>query len=363
MKRPVVLVLGPKREEGGSVAASLALLFSSALDHEFRLAHFRVADCGARRLLQPLLLAATILFRGAAIAHFNTTARGRAAWRDLALLAVAKLCGARVVYQLPGGGPPQRLFRGNRLVTGLLRFTLRLPDVIVVPAQIDLRTYRKFVPRQPVVVIPQCIDRKPYATTRVRTHTGGALRLLYCGKLARDRGLFETLQALKLAHAAGTPANLVIAGSGPDEAALRQLARALGLIGRVAFIGAAYGDKKVKLLSESDALVFAAHGGPMPRVLLEGMAAGATVIATRVGAAPDVIIDGVHGLFVSPHNPLAIAQAVQRLAGNRELLARFGEACRRRIAGSYSTTRLADELGRLYAELCDRRSVKVLTRS
>ena len=90
--------------------------------------------------------------------------------------------------------------------------------------------------------------------------------------------------------------------------------------------------------------------------------AGDAAIVTRVGAVPDVVVDGVHGLFVPPHNPLAIARAIARLAADRGLLARMSEACRRRIAGSYSLERLAADFRRLYFELCAGRDARALIR-
>jgi glycosyltransferase involved in cell wall biosynthesis len=78
---------------------------------------------------------------------------------------------------------------------------------------------------------------------------------------------------------------------------------------------------------------------------------------------PDVVVDGAHGYFVRPHNPHEIAHAIGRLAADRGLLARMSEACRRRIAGSYSLERLASDFRRLYFELCAGRDARALIRS
>lgn len=373
MKRPVALVLGPHREAVSGVSTHVNLLLASPLSEDFRLVHFQVGSEGRsegpltralRLAVSPFSLAASILLRNAAIVHLNTSLNPRAYWRDLVYLAVAKLCGARVVYQVHGGALPQVFFRGNRLLDGLLRGALKLADAVVVLARIELRAYRKFVPGLQVVALPNAIDHTPYASLgRTRPAPGTPLRLVYVGRLAREKGLLETLQALKLAHTQGVPVQLAIAGSGPDEAKLRQLAHGLRLSGDVAFIGPVFGAAKARLLAGADAMVLASHSEGLPYALLEGMAAGAAVIATRVGAMPDVVVEGVHGYFVPPHNPIAIARAIIRLAQDRELLARMSEACRRRIAGSYSIERLAGDFRKLYAELCAGRHAGALTRS
>ncbi len=373
MKRPVALVLGPHREAVSGVSTHLNFLFGSQLSEAFSLGHFQVGSEGRREsgvgralrlAVSPLALMGAILARGAAIVHLNTSLNARAWWRDLAYLIVAKLCGARVIYQVHGGALPQRFFGRSRLLTALLRGVLQLPDAIVVLAQIELRAYRRFVPGQYVTVIPNGINPGPYvAPRRAPPETAAPLRLLYIGRLAREKGLYETLQGLKLAHGSGVAANLVIAGSGPEEQGLRRLAHELGLAGRIAFIGPMFGEKKARLLAESDVLVLPSYAEGMPYALLEGMAAGAAVIATRVGAIPDIMVEGMHGLFVPPHNPLAIARAIRKLAGDRSLLARMSDASRRRVAASYSVDRLAQEFLSLYSGLCAGRPAKALGRS
>ena len=373
MTKPVVLVLGPHLDAVSGVSTHLNFLFGSRLAEEFALCHFQVGSEGRnesgigralRLAVSPLALAGAILARGAAIVHLNTSLNARAWWRDLAYLIVAKLFGARVIYQVHGGALPQHFFGRSRLLTSLLRGALQLPDAIVVLAQIELRAYRRFVPGQYVTVIPNGIDPGPYgARRRARVEPAAPLRLVYIGRLAREKGLYETLQGLRLALGSGAAANLVIAGSGPEERGLKRLARELGMGGQVAFIGPIFGGKKARLLAESDVLVLASYAEGMPYALLEGMAAGAAVVATRVGAIPDMMVEGMHGMFVPPHNPLAIARAIRKLAGDRDLLARMSDACRRRIAASYSVDRLAQEFLGLYSGLCAGRPAKALSRS
>jgi glycosyltransferase involved in cell wall biosynthesis len=321
--------------------------------------HFQVGSEGrtesawrrfARLLVSPFCLAAVILARGATTVHVNTSLNVRAYWRDLAYLIVAKLCGARVVYQVHGGALPQQFCRGSRAFGAFLRWTLRLPDALVVLAQSELKAYRGFVPGSPVVVLPNAIDCSPYAALAcARPGAIAELRLTYIGRLSREKGLYELLQGLKLAQARGAPARLQIAGSGPEEARLRDTVRELGLVENVSFAGPVFGAEKMELLAGADALALPSYSEGLPYALLEAMAAGAPVIVTRVGAIPDVVVEGVHGLFVPPRDPVAIARAIVKLASDRDLLARMSEACRRRIAGSYSIERLSGELRRLYA--------------
>jgi len=362
MNRPVAILLGPHREAWSGVSTHLNLLFGSRLADEFSLVHFQVGSEGRtegacarllRLLVSPFCLALTILTRRAAMVHLNTSLNAGAYWRDLAYLVVARLCGVRVLYQVHGGALPQQFFARSRVLTAFLRRTLQMPDAIVVLAQAELKAYRQFVPRQQVLACPNGIDCADYAKfVRVRSATAAPLKLVYLGRLVREKGLYDALQGLKLAHARGASAQIVVVGSGPEEARLRRFAQELGLAADVCFVKPAFGESKIKLLSDADVLILASYSEGLPYALLEAMAAGTPAITTCVGGIPDVVTDGVHGLLVPPRDPEAIARAIGTLDADRDLLARMSAACRSRIAGRYSLERLAAELRRLYAAMC-----------
>ena len=372
VNRPVVILLGPDLEAVSGVSMHVNLLLSSPLAQEFRLVHFQVGREGrnegalaraARLLISPFLLAATIVVRRAAIVHINTSLNPRAYWRDLLYLIVARLCGASVLYQVHGGALPHDFFRGSRVLTAWLRMTLRLPDVIVVLSQEELRAYRGFVPGQHVLALPNSVDCTLYAALeRSPPAPGEPLQLLYIGRLAREKGLYETLEALRLANTRGTRTRLILAGSGPDEPGLRQRVSELGLERQVSFAGTVFGERKLELLRSADVLVLASYGEGLPYALLECMAAGVAVIATRVGAIPDVVLNGTHGLLVPCRDPEAISRAVATLASDRDLLTRMGAACRHRVATAYSLEPMSEEFCRLYFVVRGAKRVKTMTR-
>jgi glycosyltransferase involved in cell wall biosynthesis len=363
VNRPVVLILGPHRAAVSGVSTHLNLLLGSSLAEDYEMVHFQVGSEGrkenvlmrlVRLLVAPFALFAAIVFRHASIVHINTSLNPRAYWRDLAFLWVAKLLRARVVYQVHGGALPQHFFEKSRLLTAFLRWTLNTPDVVVVLAQVELDAYRRFVPQQHVALMPNGIDCRPYAQVPiVRSRNDYPLRLLYIGRLAREKGLYETFQGLRLAHELGIDARLVVAGAGPEEQRLRRYAQALGIAGRITFAGPVFGEDKVKLFAGADVMLLPSYSEGLPYALLEAMAAGIPVIATPVGAIPDVVAHGTHGYLVPVRDGKAIAEAIAGLGANREQLSWMSRACRRRIRAAYDIERLAREFSHRYAELCD----------
>jgi glycosyltransferase involved in cell wall biosynthesis len=185
------------------------------------------------------------------------------------------------------------------------------------------------------------------------------LRAIYIGRLAPRKGLDEILDAFSLLKGKNV-ARLVIAGSGPDEAALKARVRNLGLEESVSFAGPAYGEHKARLLSESDLLLLPSYSEGLPYALLEAMAAGVVPVVTRVGAIPDVVEEGVHGTFVPLREADPIAGAIAALASDRERLARMSAACRQRVGAGYSIERLAAGFAALYSQLCAARAPRTV---
>jgi glycosyltransferase involved in cell wall biosynthesis len=364
-ERHAVLILGPSLSAISGVTTHVNSLLKSPLRAAFSLAHFQVGSEGrsesvpgrlARFLLSPFALAAAIVRRDIALVHINTSLNAKAYWRDLAYLVMAKLCGARVVLQKHGGS--LREFSGGGLFAAFVRATLRLADAIVVLSRAELAEYRERLPGKNVLLLPNGIDLGALPE-RAILPSRGPVRAIYIGRLAPRKGLDEILDAFALLKGQNV-ARLVIAGSGPDEAALKARVQSLGLDAEVRFAGPAYGEHKARLLRESDLLLLPSYSEGLPYALLEAMAAGVVPVVTRVGAIPDVVEEGVHGAFVPLREAGPIAGAVAALEADRTRLLRMSAACRRRVAAGYSIERLGAGFAALYSQLCAARSPRTV---
>jgi glycosyltransferase involved in cell wall biosynthesis len=349
--RPVVLTVGAQPEARARLAG------------DFELSHFDEAGSGMSRVLSPgARLAAAALWRHASIVHVRASTDERARRREGAYLRAAKACGAGTVYELDAAALAQR--RSGGMVAPLPRRAARVADVVVVPSEYDADAWRKIAPGQSVAALPSAIDARAYAgLVRETREPDAPLRLLFAGALARDQGLYEVLQGLRLARVQEIAASLLVAGEGPEEGALKRFAASLGLEGCVGFCGAVSGEAKLALLRGVDVQVVAAHAYSEPGPLLEGMAAGLPAIATRVGAMPELVTDGVHGLFIERRDAHSIARAIATLAADADLVARMSEACRTRVASGHSVERQAEGIASLYADIIAARSLRPVARS
>ncbi|MGO9445968.1 MAG: glycosyltransferase family 4 protein [Thiobacillaceae bacterium] len=342
------------------MSTHLKQLFGSSLRNMVTLRHFQIGSEGrtenilqklGRFFVSPFVLLVLLLRHRPDIVHLNTSLEPKSYWRDITYMLVAHLLRCRVIYQVHGGALPEDFFSGNTFLTSILHRELSMPDEVVVLAHVELISYKQFVPKQRLEVVPNAIDatslvRSPISVTRL------PLQLTYLGRLAGNKGIHEAIEALAILTREGRDLYLSIAGSGPDDNGLRQQVDKLGLTERVHFHGALFDTAKDTLWSASDIFVFPTyHVEGLPYALLEAMAAGAVPITTRVGAIPDVIQDGVHGLLINAKDPSGLARAIARLDDDRELLARLAKAGRERVLMNYSVERLANEFSCLYSSV------------
>lgn len=180
-----------------------------------------------------------------------------------------------------------------------------------------------------------------------------ALRLVYVGRLIPEKGLFEALDAIAMLAAAGRRLDFTVAGTGESAGPLALQVRALGLDAIVHFTGPVAGEPKTRLWQRSEVLLLPSYSEGLPYALLEAMASGTPAITCAVGAIPDVLQDGVHGLLVPPRDALALAKAIARLDDDRSLLERLGAAARCRVRDAYSVDHLTASFATLYGEMLD----------
>ena len=173
-------------------------------------------------------------------------------------------------------------------------------------------------------------------------------RLLYVGRLAAVKGLPILLRALATIATDHPAVTLDVAGDGPDRAMLTELAASLGVADRVRFLGYQSESQVRDLLRQTDVFVMASFAEGLPVVLMEAMAAGTPVVATRVAGVSELVDDGRSGLLVPPADPDALAAAVGRLLGDAELRRRLAAAGRAMVQREFD---LRHESARLVAVL------------
>ncbi len=178
---------------------------------------------------------------------------------------------------------------------------------------------------------------------------GGEWHLGVVANLRPVKGLDVFLTAAADLAATNPGLTFHLAGDGPLRSALEQQAEALGLASRIRFHGAVADIPA--FLATLDVAVLPSHAEGMSNALLEYLAAGRPVVATAVGAAPDLIEHGKHGLLVPANSAERLADAVRALMLLPEQAAIMAAAARLRVRVRFSRPAMIERFERFYGAL------------
>jgi glycosyltransferase involved in cell wall biosynthesis len=264
---------------------------------------------------------------------------------DLPIGAIAKLSGAKLLFGCHG----KDFWMGDRLF-------VRFADASVSASRYNASQVRARYGISPVVVY-NGVDLSLFQP--VGDNDGAVLEeyglhvtpeqpgLLYAGRLVRWKGVEYLIQAMP--HIMPETAHLWIAGEGPYEETLRDLANRTGVAGRVHFLGKVEQAKLASLYRSCSCLVATSFvNETFGMALCEAMACGAPVVASDFGGFREVVEDGITGYLAKPQDPIDLAEKINEVLGDPGLARRMGQAGRDRVLAMFSWRAVADRLEEVY---------------
>jgi len=234
---------------------------------------------------------------------------------------------------------------------------LRTADALISISPFTEQGFRRLCPEaRQIVTIPNGIDLDAY---RVRASRPSSLDpriqqghyVLFLGRLTKRKGVDVLLEAIAKVPANGA-VQLVIAGSGDEQAQLESQTRESGLQERVRFLGRVEGSQKIYLLQNAICTVMPSRvWEAFPLVLLETYAAGRPVVGSAVPGIADLVREGETGKLVEQENPDLLAAALRELLADPGRADRLGRAAYQ-VAEAYSWESVARRHVELYEQLC-----------
>jgi glycosyltransferase involved in cell wall biosynthesis len=230
----------------------------------------------------------------------------------------------------------------------------RFDHVVAVCQEIKDEILQKRMRAEAVSVIENGIDVERFAIDRTRQELCRELdlpadRFLIgtVGRMVREKGHHLLIEAAASLREAYPNAFYVIAGDGELFPSMEKMIAELGLSDRFRFLGVC--NRVPELLAALDVFILPSVSEGLPMVILEAMAARRPIIATGVGAIPQVLTDGECGLVVSPSSS-SLAAAMSRLTRDPDLRERLAHKAYERVRDQYSSERMAQK----YVDIFDR---------
>jgi len=250
-----------------------------------------------------------------------------------------------------------------RLYLGLERALARLSYAIVNVSESEARAGESLGlwPAGRALVIRNGIDAAATrALARQQTLSRDALGVPDTGPLVASIARLDSVKGVDIfvravAALAGRHPSVqaLVVGTGREEARLRALAADTGTEGRILFVGEI--PDAVRIFPLIDVYVSASRGEGLPLAVLEAMACDVPVVATRIPAHEELIVDGRTGLLARPDDPADLAEKASRLLGDGELRVRLRACAREEVDRRYGVATTAMALERLYRTARDSR--------
>ena len=398
VSKPTVLMLGPAPPNVGGMVTSISLMMRSPLRAKYRLyrtnspvSQKATGSPPAEGLIGKIAVTSAALFRHvAALFGFATTLIGQRVaivhihtcsyftfYRNLLDLCVAKCLGRAVVLHIRGGKFEEFCETRGRLGRTAIRWGLQWADAVIVLSQSWLVRLRPYAGKAVLYAIPNACDPTTAANPRTspradidRTDCRAPCRFLFLGGIGRAKGVGNLIEAARHLRQGGIAFTLQIAGTGqPTERDYwRQQVIRAGLADFVRFSGPVADCAKAELFSAADCLVHPSYLEGMPNVILEAGLAGLPVIASAVGAVPEMFDqmrwDGTAdaraplGILVPPRDSASLARAMMTVAGDVGLRRRIGARWQRKCQREYGLTQLAERIDRVYTALLEHVQVR-----
>ena len=218
------------------------------------------------------------------------------------------------------------------------------------------------VPEEKITILHNFVDGyiRPSAedVSRLKQQMGltDELVIVTVGRMSLEKGHSDLLSAIALLKAMPDlpPHRFVLVGDGPEEENLRRQATSLGIEDRVLWAGFQRNVAPYYALATIYALP--SHSEGSPNVILEAMAAGLPIAATRAGGVPEILEDNVTGLLAPTQNPQALAEAIRRLLLSEELRARLASAAQRQAQSAHTLHAYKRALTKFYVETLEVRA-------
>lgn len=356
MSQRVVIMAGPLPPAVGGMASVIAALQASSLSQRVDLRLFQTGKTTpeGRSLCRGVQTRLQLMWRWwrsfgqrpRPLAHIHTCS-GFTFFLDGALLLLARLRGASTVLHIHGGMfdafldslPPGR--------AAIARWLARRAHVVVVLSADWQQRLQTRLPGARWAVVENGVAL-PDEVFVQHVAEVGEVRFLFLGGLSRAKGVDVLLQAVATSNCQW---RLVLAGPEAEAgfaAWMHSEIERLKIGSRVCWLGEVRGPAKDAAIAASHAFVLPSRAEGLPMAMLECMGAGLPVVATRVGAIPEVVTEAQEGLLVPPGDVAALAAAMDRLASDASLRAHLGLRARQTCQAHYSVEAAALKLVALY---------------
>lgn len=348
MGKPKVLMIGPARSVHGGISGVVNNYYEAGLQEKIELCYIGTMVEGSkpRKLLQAgcalVCFAAKLPFYR--IVHVNVASDASFA-RKSYFIRLAKLFGKKLVIHQHGGDIENFYQKQPERGQKRIREIFNKADVLLVLSPVLEQFFRELAEPSKVTLFPNAVIQPQFTEKSY-----GQQKLLFLGRLCREKGLAELFSILPELHEEFPRMHLYLGGIWEDEALHTQAEQMKEYVTELGWIR---GNEKREYLQSCDIFVFPTYFEGQPVSVLEAMAYRCGIVASAVGGIPQMIADGQTGLLTEPKDKESLKSALRKLLAEPELCRTLGEAAGEKVKREFSLEKSVSRLTEIYRELAD----------
>lgn len=342
-----VVMIGADRSVHGGVSAVVNNYYREGLDKKVNLLYIGTMVDGNK--LRKLLRAITAYLRFLTvlpkmdILHVNM-ASDASFYRKRIFINTASLFHKRIIIH-HHGGDFQNFYNERNTDAGrrAIGKTLNKAQVFVVLSDTWAEFFRPIVSEDKTVILENAIQIPKEGKSSYDDHN-----LLFLGRLCKEKGISELLDAVTLAAEKYPDIKLYLGGVWEDNDLKK---KADMLKNRVEYLGWIDEIQKALYMDKCSIFVLPTYFEGQPVALLEAMAKGMAVISTQVGGIPQILRSGEEGVLISPKDTSALSETISNLLDDTETKKCYGTNARTKISQSYDISKHVQELIAIYRDM------------
>ncbi len=342
-----VLMIGPDRSVHGGISGVVNNYYDAGITEKVDLNYIGTMVEGSklRKLWQAVKAYVKFLavLPQYPIVHVNV-ASDSSYYRKSLFIKAAKRAGKKIVIH-QHGGDFETFYEKEQNEKGRekIRQVLGMGDVFLVLSPVLEQFFKGILDPSKVILFPNAVP----VTSDIEKEYGKQ-RILFLGRLCKEKGLWELFSILPQLHEQFPQMRLLLGGIWEDEE-LREEAEKMKEY--VTDLGWLQGEAKKDYLRISDLFVFPTYFEGQPVSVLEAMAYQCGIVATNVGGIPQMIEPEQTGLLIEPKDPEGLKAALQKLLSDPGLCERLGKNAGAKVQKEFSIEKSLQELIKIYQQL------------
>jgi glycosyltransferase involved in cell wall biosynthesis len=366
--KPKILFIGPYPPPYGGMAVNAQNLEQSVLKDRYGIYNLDITGLRTRKnanILQSILYQLELVFKlivilvvkNPHIVHIRMASFFYFYRRSVSII-LCKLFGKKIIIHLESGKFKTFFKNSSVFAKCYIKWILQLSDSVIALSQSWKDFLAGLVQHSKIQVIPNGVPIADFQLFKNKKNefrfNDEHLLVLFAGSIGERKGVFDILQAIPVVLKECS--NITFVFCGPENSAselelFRNTIRDKKIEQYVKYIGVISGQEKVDWFISSDVFILPSYAENLPLAMLEAMAAGLPVIVSDVGAIPEVVVNEENGYILKPGDIKGIAQAILKLARDKDLRSEMGRRNLALVKSKYDIGIVANSIDNLYLKL------------